>query len=157
MTTIFDLSEQLLAQAEIAVTESSGLTEESLEHLNLVVESEELDSETERERLEARGGSTCIACGIGVTLPAFASVEEQREHFRTDWHRYNVKRRVAGLAPVAEERFTALVVECDDEVGSLSGSDSDASADEAASVAVKEPTTGPQLRFSLPGEVPSPP
>ena len=38
----------------------------------------------------------------------FASEEEMKEHYRSDWHRYNLKRKVAGLAPlplvVYEER-----------------------------------------------------
>lgn len=32
-------------------------------------------------------GATCITCGIGVSGPGFASAQEQRAHFKTDWHR----------------------------------------------------------------------
>ncbi|KAI9021154.1 C2H2 type zinc-finger-domain-containing protein [Hyaloraphidium curvatum] len=45
-------------------------------------------------------GSTCIACQA-----TFSTADEQRGHYRTDWHRYNLKRRVAGAAPVGEEEF----------------------------------------------------
>ena len=38
-------------------------------------------------QLGSEGGATCIACGIGVTSPGFSSAEEQRDHFKTDWHR----------------------------------------------------------------------
>ena len=49
----------------------------------------------------------CAACGVGT----FESLEEQRGHFSTDWHRYNVRVRLGndGKAPVGEEAFAALV------------------------------------------------
>lgn len=54
-------------------------------------------------------GSTCITCGIGVHLPAFASATEQRAHFKTDWHRLNIKRRLARQLPLGEEAFHAML------------------------------------------------
>jgi hypothetical protein len=32
-------------------------------------------------------GATCIACGIGISSQGFSSAAEQRQHFKTDWHR----------------------------------------------------------------------
>uniref|UniRef100_K3WIE7 C2H2-type domain-containing protein n=1 Tax=Globisporangium ultimum (strain ATCC 200006 / CBS 805.95 / DAOM BR144) TaxID=431595 RepID=K3WIE7_GLOUD len=43
---------------------------------------------------------TCTACRL-----EFASFDEQKEHFRSDWHRYNLKRKVVELPPVSEEQF----------------------------------------------------
>ncbi|KAI8058521.1 C2H2 type zinc-finger-domain-containing protein [Syncephalis plumigaleata] len=43
---------------------------------------------------------TCLACHV-----AFHSADHQRQHYRTDWHRYNLKRKVAELAPVTAEQF----------------------------------------------------
>ncbi|KAI8999355.1 C2H2 type zinc-finger-domain-containing protein [Gaertneriomyces semiglobifer] len=43
---------------------------------------------------------TCLACHV-----AFRSAEHQREHMRSDWHRYNLKRKVAELPPVSAEAF----------------------------------------------------
>eukprot|EP00123_Amoebidium_parasiticum_P000234 comp10563_c0_seq1/m.5270 comp10563_c0_seq1/g.5270 ORF comp10563_c0_seq1/g.5270 comp10563_c0_seq1/m.5270 type:complete len:373 (-) comp10563_c0_seq1:344-1462(-) len=43
---------------------------------------------------------TCISCRV-----SFPSAELQREHHRTDWHRYNLKRKVVGMAPVTAEGF----------------------------------------------------
>jgi pre-60S factor REI1 len=43
---------------------------------------------------------TCIACQIG-----FHSADQQREHYHTDWHRYNLKRKVVSLPPVSAENF----------------------------------------------------
>jgi hypothetical protein len=58
-------------------------------------------------------GATCAACGIGVTLPMFTSLAEQREHFKTDWHRLNVKLRVQKKPQVTEEEFERLIAEDD--------------------------------------------
>ncbi|KAJ3915951.1 C2H2 type zinc-finger-domain-containing protein [Lentinula edodes] len=49
---------------------------------------------------------TCISCSI-----AFVSAEEQRVHYRSDHHRYNMKRRVAGLPPVSAAVFNEKVTE----------------------------------------------
>jgi pre-60S factor REI1 len=45
---------------------------------------------------------TCVACRV-----AFASPELQRDHHKSDWHRYNLKRKVAALQPVTEDEFLA--------------------------------------------------
>ncbi|OBZ68128.1 hypothetical protein A0H81_11901 [Grifola frondosa] len=49
---------------------------------------------------------TCLSCSI-----AFHSAEDQREHYRSDHHRYNMKRRVAGLPPVSALVFNQKVLE----------------------------------------------
>lgn len=49
---------------------------------------------------------TCISCRV-----AFESADEQRSHFSSDWHRYNMKRRVANLPPVAASAFNEKVME----------------------------------------------
>ncbi|XP_052813035.1 cytoplasmic 60S subunit biogenesis factor ZNF622-like isoform X2 [Mya arenaria] len=43
---------------------------------------------------------TCIACRV-----VFTDGETQRTHYKTDWHRYNLKRKVAELPPVSAENF----------------------------------------------------
>lgn len=40
-------------------------------------------------KLDATTGLTCICCRV-----VFANSDIQREHYRTDWHRYNLKRKV---------------------------------------------------------------
>ncbi|KAF5386098.1 hypothetical protein D9615_002442 [Tricholomella constricta] len=49
---------------------------------------------------------TCLSCSI-----AFLSAEEQRVHYRSDYHRYNMKRRVASLPPVSASVFDHKVLE----------------------------------------------
>ncbi|KAI9845106.1 MAG: hypothetical protein M1837_005110 [Sclerophora amabilis] len=55
------------------------------------------------------GGSshpfTCNTCQV-----AFRSSELQRGHMHSDWHRYNLKRRVASLPPLSTEIFTEKVL-----------------------------------------------
>ncbi|XP_036752573.2 cytoplasmic 60S subunit biogenesis factor ZNF622 isoform X1 [Manis pentadactyla] len=47
---------------------------------------------------------TCITCRV-----AFRDAEMQRAHYKTDWHRYNLKRKVADMAPVSAEGFQERV------------------------------------------------
>lgn len=49
---------------------------------------------------------TCIACRL-----AFSDAEVQRLHYKTDWHRYNLKRKIADLAPVTMENFNERVLQ----------------------------------------------
>ncbi|XP_066145825.1 cytoplasmic 60S subunit biogenesis factor ZNF622 [Euwallacea fornicatus] len=48
---------------------------------------------------------TCISCRV-----AFKDAELQRLHYKTDWHRYNLKRKVAELPPVTSEEFQRRVL-----------------------------------------------
>lgn len=51
------------------------------------------------------GARACNIC-LGVT---FLDVDEQRTHFRSDWHRYNIKTRLTGGQAVSEEKFGQLI------------------------------------------------
>ncbi|XP_028833385.1 zinc finger protein 622 isoform X2 [Denticeps clupeoides] len=48
---------------------------------------------------------TCISCRV-----SFADGEVQRAHYKTDWHRYNLKRKVADMPPVTAENFQERVL-----------------------------------------------
>lgn len=48
---------------------------------------------------------TCITCRV-----AFRDLEVQRQHYKSDWHRYNLKRKVAELPPVTVEEFQRRVI-----------------------------------------------
>ncbi|CAL9689432.1 unnamed protein product [Knipowitschia caucasica] len=48
---------------------------------------------------------TCISCRV-----AFADADIQRAHYKSDWHRYNLKRKVADMAPVTAENFQSRVL-----------------------------------------------
>ncbi|KAF9953781.1 hypothetical protein BGZ72_005172 [Mortierella alpina] len=48
--------------------------------------------------------TTCLTCGI--RLP---SLETQQQHHKSDWHTYNLKRKMVFLPPVSSEVFAQLV------------------------------------------------
>ena len=48
---------------------------------------------------------TCITCRV-----IFRDLEIQRQHYKSDWHRYNLKRKVAELPPVSVEEFQKRVI-----------------------------------------------
>jgi pre-60S factor REI1 len=43
---------------------------------------------------------TCVTCNV-----AFDNSDLQRDHYKTDWHRYNLKRKVAELPAVTAHDF----------------------------------------------------
>lgn len=54
---------------------------------------------------------TCISCQV-----EFPSMQLQRIHMKTEWHRYNLKRRVAQLTPVTNEVFQLKIANSKDQV-----------------------------------------
>lgn len=53
---------------------------------------------------EPRGLLCSICAGA-----AFPDLAQQRAHYRSDWHRYNVKAKLAGKRVVSENEFSNLV------------------------------------------------
>ncbi|KAK5996600.1 Cytoplasmic 60S subunit biogenesis factor REI1-like protein [Cladobotryum mycophilum] len=49
---------------------------------------------------------TCNTCQV-----AYRNIDLQKAHMKSDWHRYNLKRRVASLPPIASEVFTEKVLQ----------------------------------------------
>lgn len=47
---------------------------------------------------------TCVSCGL-----AFNDATGQRDHMKSDWHRYNLKRRVAQLPAIDEATFNSKI------------------------------------------------
>lgn len=45
---------------------------------------------------------TCVSCGL-----LFDTSSEQKAHFKSDFHRFNLKRKCVGLPPVSEEAYLA--------------------------------------------------
>ncbi|XP_022807827.1 ankyrin repeat and zinc finger domain-containing protein 1-like [Stylophora pistillata] len=66
-------------------------------------------------------GMRCSVCRV-----AFDSVEFQREHFKLDWHRFNLKQKLLDKPILSEEAFEETI---SGEVSSISGSDSDTDND----------------------------
>ena len=49
---------------------------------------------------QAAAGLSCNACMV-----AFPTLAALKDHYRRDFHRYNLKRKVAGLGPISDETF----------------------------------------------------
>jgi hypothetical protein len=61
-------------------------------------------------------GTSCSLCGL-----SFGSSTEQRQHVKSDLHRYNLKRKIKGQPSVSEADFDRMIGELDE---SISGSES---------------------------------
>lgn len=62
---------------------------------------ESQDSPLAPANASSRSCGTCLGT-------SFNDIEQQRAHFRSDWHRYNVNTRLNGGTPVGEGEFTRL-------------------------------------------------
>lgn len=65
----------------------------------------------------------------------FESRDDQKRHYKSDWHRYNLRQRLKGCKSVSEEQFEDL----SGSVSSISGSESDDDDSEADSHATSKP------------------
>jgi len=91
---------------------------------------------------EELGSKTCQTCG-----EAFEELADQRQHFKLDWHRFNVKQKLKGEPVISEQEFDELVIrksqsiadtnsqsqdlpEDNDDLASLSGSESEEEEEE---------------------------
>jgi hypothetical protein len=93
----FTLPRELLGSLQLRATDT-GATSTEQQH--------GLPSSHNLGTTDVSSSLGCAACGVG----SFPTVAEQREHFRSDWHRYNVKVRLGGDAKaVGEEEFAAMV------------------------------------------------
>ncbi|XP_029981155.1 ankyrin repeat and zinc finger domain-containing protein 1 [Sphaeramia orbicularis] len=69
---------------------------------------------------------TCSACKC-----SFTNREEQMEHYKLDWHRFNLRQKVAGLSSVTVEEFEKKTGAGD--MSSISGSESDSKDEDSDS------------------------
>lgn len=65
----------------------------------------------------------CNSCNM-----EFQTREDQKDHFKSDWHRYNLQRKLKGKTTLTEEEFDDA---CGGSVSSISGSDSDSETENA--------------------------
>eukprot|EP00873_Tetraselmis_striata_P024606 jgi/Tetstr1/444870/TSEL_032712.t1 len=104
----------------------------------------------------SQAGATCVTCGVGFDSPGFETPNEQRAHFRSDWHRLNLKRKLGGRPALSEAEFERLVGEDGSDCESISGSDTDSDIEEAGEeeaaegegAAAAAPGRGPKAVFS---------
>ncbi|KAK7473986.1 hypothetical protein BaRGS_00034755 [Batillaria attramentaria] len=73
--------------------------------------------------------STRMSCGCCAVT--FSGRSEQRAHFKSDWHRYNLKQKLRGEEPITEEAFESLSGDISSISGSDDSSDSSSETDDA--------------------------
>ncbi|NXP06356.1 ANKZ1 protein, partial [Thinocorus orbignyianus] len=78
----------------------------------------------------------CSTCG-----QVFGSREEQTEHYRLDWHRFNLKQRLLGRRTLPVEVFEEKT--CTGDVSSISGSDSESSDTSSESESLPSASNSP--------------
>lgn len=92
---------------------------------------------------------SCKAC-----TAEFSSLQEQRSHFKSDFHRFNVKRRIVGRGPLNEEEFEEVAQGKflnDDDISSISGSDEE--SDEPISCGSQAQTESVNRSMSLQNQI----
>lgn len=57
---------------------------------------------SDQEIASPSGLFTCLSCQV-----AFQTPESQRNHYRSEWHRYNLKRKVVNLPCVTLDQFSS--------------------------------------------------
>ncbi|XP_078375747.1 LOW QUALITY PROTEIN: tRNA endonuclease ANKZF1-like [Oculina patagonica] len=80
----------------------------------------------EKESLESEAAGDKPGMSCSVCQVVFESVEIQREHFKLDWHRFNLKQKLLDKPILSEDAFEETI---SGEVSSISGSDSDSDSD----------------------------
>ncbi|ORZ24070.1 hypothetical protein BCR42DRAFT_402190 [Absidia repens] len=84
---------------------------------------EKLHIQQQNEDKEKNDSETDNAFSCGTCQQVFSDRLEHRQHFGTDWHRYNIKRRLMfDQRPVSSAEFEDMLADLTD---SLSGSESD--------------------------------
>lgn len=53
------------------------------------------------------GGGSRLVCN--TCKVSFGDVQDHREHYRTNWHRYNLKLKEKGGGPVSEVEFSEVI------------------------------------------------
>ncbi|KAK2850366.1 hypothetical protein Q7C36_009149 [Tachysurus vachellii] len=93
-------------------------------HLPLREEFDKKETDVRRDEAVSLGDVSdrkfCSACQC-----SFESREEQMEHYKLDWHRFNLRQRLLGRSPITVEEFEKKTGMGD--MSSISGSDEDES------------------------------
>ncbi|GLJ42540.1 hypothetical protein SUGI_0881970 [Cryptomeria japonica] len=117
---IFDLPPDYFDFASVSNSHSTSSKVLDLSSLSSARRHEEEEKEDETTM---RNGWSCNTCAAH-----FSSLQQQRSHFKSDFHRFNVKWRMKGRDPIKEVEFEEVAQEMllkEGDVSSISGSDED--------------------------------
>ena len=108
----------------------------------LILPSDDIQECSETSTQSSLNTNTCIVCS-----EVFLDLLEQRQHFKLDWHRYNLKRKLQGLPMTSEDVFNSLIEsnsldgfnvfgrrdsDASDDADSLSGSETESESQECS-------------------------
>ena len=92
-----------ISHSDDAINERSSSMEAILANLTATTGASERQANLSAGGTEASSnadGKSCNTCGGNFTTPA-----AYRAHFKTDWHRFNLKLKLKGITPVSEREF----------------------------------------------------
>ncbi|KAI7897884.1 uncharacterized protein BX663DRAFT_462811 [Cokeromyces recurvatus] len=113
---IFHIPKSLLDRLEPVEKDNEVLVSLQQEEDVTAKALERLQIQQDKLNNESNNAFICNTCTI-----SFTDRNEQRNHFNTDWHRYNIKRRIVlNVEPVSLEAFEVLIADLTE---SISGSD----------------------------------
>ncbi|XP_052826487.1 ankyrin repeat and zinc finger domain-containing protein 1 isoform X1 [Octopus bimaculoides] len=129
-----------LAACDPSINQSCFIGTSSSESVfqELYTEISESDASSFKSVLTVANSSTsCSLCSL-----KFQNLQEQKEHFRSDWHLYNLRQKLRGMSPVSEEVFENIV---DNLSSSISGSDLESESEDNGYFPVEDmlPDVGP--------------
>lgn len=101
-------AKKLLSQSGLSLIlhTSTNASEDSQRPSSIPESTNTNDTVNQSQRLETQreGGELyCQSCRV-----ALGDREEQLIHYRLDWHRYNLKRRLKGQASLSQEEFEKI-------------------------------------------------
>ncbi|SCU89224.1 LAME_0E02630g1_1 [Lachancea meyersii CBS 8951] len=114
---VFELPEEIFRSLELMVFDSTVTEIETDQRKSLT----KADLDQQNETLDLQGG--CRTCEN-----ALGSTPERKAHYKTDYHRFNIKRKLNNLPPISSDEFDILAE--NDDVESLSGSDSNSDSED---------------------------
>ena len=130
---VFDLPPELLATVVLKDSQPS--------QQEVTTEPETLQEPS--PPIDDNGESLKTAKACSICNAPFADVNDQRQHVKSDWHNFNLKRKLSGGKVVTEGEFEKLIDELDE---SISGSGSESSSSDGDGDGAKESTLSALLK-----------
>jgi hypothetical protein len=136
---VFDLPPEILDTIKVKSTDVSTVDQTGTSLLSSQTHQIGGDLRSTTADGAPANATSCALCGL-----SFPTVQDQRNHIRSDLHGYNLKQKIKGQKPINETEFEKLIGELDE---SISGSDSSESEeDESEGVKAKDTTLSALLK-----------
>lgn len=115
---LYDLPEKILGSLELIYFDSSTTAVPSQSVPPTPKQVVEVNTNAKEDK-PIHNVNVCSVCKLQFDLKA--SQNEKRDHYRSDYHRLNLKRSISNLPPLSESEFDRLIEE--ESIESISGSD----------------------------------